>query len=308
MDEQVELETERKREILELEEKVASANLFEFLGVTPGASVDEVRAAFRELSRKFHPDRYFGKNLGSFRARLDKIFKRLVEANQTLSDETKRKAYLEANPFVRAAVKAASGPAVHDSSGPQTEEDLRRAAERRARLARHPYLLSANKQQEIVLRAKEAMAKHEYSQAFTHLSQANPENGEVKALLVEVRRLNDAQRALSSYNHGVEAQARGDEALALQAFKVAGNAGHADAAFKAAKLLDRLANDVREATSYAQKAVEGMPTNVEYRVLLVMLLERAGMKALAKKHLEEVARLDPNNAEVKKQGKKRWPF
>ena len=85
VEEKVDLEQGRKEEILALDAKVASNNLFEFLGVPAGAAPEDVRAAFREASRKFHPDKYFGKSLGSFKAKLDRIFKRMVEANQTFS-------------------------------------------------------------------------------------------------------------------------------------------------------------------------------------------------------------------------------
>ena len=106
MDEAVELDPERQREILELEAKVESANLFEILGVPAGAPIEEVKAAFREASRKFHPDKYFGKKLGSFKGRLDKVFKRLIEAHQTLGDAARRQAYLDANPALRCAERA----------------------------------------------------------------------------------------------------------------------------------------------------------------------------------------------------------
>jgi curved DNA-binding protein CbpA len=312
MNEKVDLEPERRREILELEQKLGDNNLFEFLGVSNGAPAEDVRAAFRELSRKFHPDRYFGKQLGSFKARLDKIFKKLVEANQTLTDEVRRQAYLEANPFVRAAIRNSG---LHQTApiaaAPKTDDEKLRDDERRARLARHPYLLKANKLQEFVSRAKDAIAKKEFSQAFTHLnqaSQADPTNTEVKNLLNDVRRQNDIQRSEGSFKHATEALARGDDNLALQAFKSAANGGHALSAFKAASLLEAAQGDVREITTFAQKAVDAEPKNVEYRLLLGRSLEAAGMKAMAKKHFEEAARLEPDNAEVKKHVKKRWPF
>jgi curved DNA-binding protein CbpA len=312
MDEKVDLEPERKQEILDLEQKLGANNLFEFLGVSNGAPAEDVRAAFRELSRKFHPDRYFGKQLGSFKVRLDKIFKKLVEANQTLTDEAKRQAYLDANPFVRAAIRNSG---LHQTApiaaAPKTDDEKQRDDERRARLARHPYLLKTNKLQEFVSRAKDAIAKKEYSQAFTHLnqaSQADPNNLEVKNLLAEVRKQNDVQRSEGSFKHGTEALARGDDNLALQAFKSAANGGHVLGAFKAATMLDAAEGDAREITALAQKAVDGEPKNVEYRLLLARSLEAAGMKAMAKKHFEEAARLEPDNPEVKKHVKKRWPF
>jgi tetratricopeptide (TPR) repeat protein len=310
-DEQVDLEPDRKSEILELDAKLTSANLFELLGVAAGASVDEVRNAFRELSRKFHPDRYFGKNLGSFRPRLDRIFKRLVEANQTLSDPERRQAYLDANPFVRAAAKASGNSVVVERAAPKTLDEQKRDAERRQRLARHPYLMKVGKVQDAITRAKEAIAKKEFSQAFTHLNfatQADPQNSEVKTLLAEVRRQNDFQRAEGNYKHGLEAVERGDELLAIQAFKAAAGSGHGPAAYKTAILLEKHGADTREAISFAQKAVEADPTHFDYRVLAGRLLDDAGMKALAKKHFEEAQKLHPDHPELKKHVKKRWPF
>ncbi|MFZ5440382.1 MAG: DnaJ domain-containing protein [Myxococcota bacterium] len=308
-EEKVELEDVRQQEINALDAKVSSANHFEFLGVPVGASADDVRAAFREASRKFHPDRYFGKNLGSYRAKLDRIFKRLVDANQTLTDPDRREAYFAANPFLRAAARSISGSQPAQAKTPEEEA---RDAERRNRFARHPYLAKATKVQEFLARAKEHVEKKEYSQAFTALntaSQIDPEHAEVRSMLVEVRKQADLVRSESSYQHALEALTRGDTELALQALRVAvgANAANHKAAVKAANLLEKQGN-AREATAFAQKAVEAQPKNVEYRVLLGRLLMDAGMKALGKKHFDEAVRLDPNHPEVKKHGKKLWPF
>lgn len=301
----------RRAEILALEAKIDSSNHFEFLGVTPGASPEEVRAAFREASRKFHPDRFFGKDLGPLGPKLDRIFKRLVEANQTLTDPEKRAAYLAANPFVRAAMRA-SGTSEAPAT-PKTETQEARDVERRQRLARHPYLAKATKIQEVVLKAKEHVAKEEYSQAFTaltHASQIDPAHPEVKSLLVEVRRAADLARSESSYAHAKEALDRGDENLALQALRAAVSANplNVKAACLAASLLEKKASGIREATVFAQKAVDAEPTNVDHRLQLGRLLMEAGMKTLAKKHFEEAARINPEHPEVKKQGKKFWLF
>jgi tetratricopeptide (TPR) repeat protein len=311
--ENVDLDEGRKAEILALDAKVDSNNLFEFLGVPAGASPDQVRAAFREASLKFHPDRYYGKNLGSFRQKLDRIFKRLVEANQTLSDPDKREAYLAAHPFVRAAVRQATGtnPAFTPSSTKTPEEEAR-DTERRQRLARHPYLAKTTRVQELVAKAKEHASKQEYSQAVTHLNHAaqiDPAHAEVKALLIEVRRGADLMRSESSYTHALEALNRGDDSLALQALRsaVGANPLNFKAAHKASTLLEKQ-GDLREAASFAQKAVEAAPKSVEYRMHLAKLLMDQGMKVLAKKHYEEAARLDPDHPEVKKHGKKLWPF
>ena len=71
--EEVDLEPERKREILELERSMGGLDHFAVLGVRPGATPAEVKQAYYNASRRFHPDRYFGKNLGSYRARVERI-------------------------------------------------------------------------------------------------------------------------------------------------------------------------------------------------------------------------------------------
>lgn len=312
VDEKVDLDEARKDEIDALDAKVSSNNLFEFLGVPTGAPAEEVRAAFRESSRKFHPDKYFGKNLGSFRGKLDRIFRRMVEANQTLTDPDKREAYLAANPFVRAAARATTATNPAFKPEPKTDTEEARDSERRQRLARHPYLAKATKVQEYLTKAKEHASRQEYSQAVTHLNNAaqiDPQHAEVKALMIEVRKGADLVRSESSFQHALEALNRGDDDLALQALKVAVNANPLNfkAAHKTSILLERR-GEARDAASFAQKAVDAAPKNVEYRVQLARLLMDAGMKVMAKKHFEEAARLEPDHPEVKKHGKKLWPF
>ncbi|MFP2933681.1 J domain-containing protein, partial [Pyxidicoccus sp. 3LG] len=98
MAEEVDLEPERKKEIIELERRLDALDHFAVLGLKPGASPTDVKQAYYNASRRFHPDRYFGKNLGSFRARMERIFRRLTEAHNVLTQQDKREAYLRANP------------------------------------------------------------------------------------------------------------------------------------------------------------------------------------------------------------------
>lgn len=62
-------------------------NYYEILGVPKSASYDEIRKAYRKLSKKYHPDR----NSGDESA--EEKFKQVQEAWDVLSDEKKRKQY-----------------------------------------------------------------------------------------------------------------------------------------------------------------------------------------------------------------------
>src|SRR4029453_14150433 len=64
-------------------------DLYAILGLSKGASTDEVRKAYRKLARKYHPDL----NPGSKQA--EERFKDLSLANDVLSDDTKRALYDE---------------------------------------------------------------------------------------------------------------------------------------------------------------------------------------------------------------------
>ena len=62
-------------------------NYYEILGVTKGASIDEIKKAYRKLARKYHPD----VNPGNKEA--EEKFKDINEAYSVLSDDSKRKSY-----------------------------------------------------------------------------------------------------------------------------------------------------------------------------------------------------------------------
>ena len=64
--EEIDLDEGRKAEILAMETKLEGVDHFAALGLEPGAPPEEVKRVFYEASKKFHPDRFFGKNLGSF--------------------------------------------------------------------------------------------------------------------------------------------------------------------------------------------------------------------------------------------------
>ena len=65
---------------------MAKRDYYEVLGLSKGASQDEIKRAYRQLAKKYHPD--INKEPGA-----EEKFKEINEAYDTLSDEQKKARY-----------------------------------------------------------------------------------------------------------------------------------------------------------------------------------------------------------------------
>src|SRR5215475_8177660 len=90
---------------------------YELLGVARKASAKDIRAAFRKLARKYHPDL----NPGDKGA--EEKFKQLQEAYDVLSDSKKRQMY-DQHGFYSDNFQAGGSPAGSDAQGPRVNFDF----------------------------------------------------------------------------------------------------------------------------------------------------------------------------------------
>ncbi|MFW2389110.1 MAG: J domain-containing protein [Polyangiales bacterium] len=68
-------------------------NHYELLGVTVDADRKEIRKAYFALSKTFHPDSYFGKHLGTYKSKMEVIFRKVTDAYEAVGRVEKREAY-----------------------------------------------------------------------------------------------------------------------------------------------------------------------------------------------------------------------
>ena len=91
--EEVDLDEARRRYILDAFAQLGRITHYALLGVPRAAEAKAVKAAYFRLAGLVHPDRYFGKHLGSYKPKMEALFARITEAFETLSSAKARAEY-----------------------------------------------------------------------------------------------------------------------------------------------------------------------------------------------------------------------
>jgi curved DNA-binding protein CbpA len=133
LDEPADIAPARKRTVLDLYYKLDKLSHYELLGVTRTANKKAIKSSYFGVVSTFHPDKYYGKSLGSFKPKLERIFQRVTQAHDTLTHPKQREEYdrfLDSQLATR-ALDIVANPA---ASLPEVDE-IFREMEREARLA-----------------------------------------------------------------------------------------------------------------------------------------------------------------------------
>jgi tetratricopeptide (TPR) repeat protein len=78
-------ENERKR-VLAMQRLIAQADPYALLGVSRGVDHRHLKRSYFKLSKEIHPDRHYGKKLGSFAERLSVVFEAVSRAYAKLTE------------------------------------------------------------------------------------------------------------------------------------------------------------------------------------------------------------------------------
>jgi curved DNA-binding protein CbpA len=141
LDEAVDIELGRRRQILDLYYRLDALTHYELFGIDSSADKKAIKAAYFEVVNVFHPDRYFGKNVGSFKPKLEKVFARLTESYNVLSRNQSRAeydAYLRAQSKTRAFDSGQTDSDVHDATMREVMRRIQAEASAEARGASIP--------------------------------------------------------------------------------------------------------------------------------------------------------------------------
>jgi curved DNA-binding protein CbpA len=312
IDPSLDLDVELQREILAFEARLAQATYHEILGVERGSEPRSVKRAYFQLSKRFHPDRYFRRNIGDHALRLDRIFKHVALAYELLSDPTTRSEIergmgsevapeageyrvTDAGRSERIGEAAEAPPGYRTPSRMENLERLRNffkipkkmLAERRFRARQFHQAARVSAHEKSWL---EAAASARLAIAF------DPWNPEYKQHFASIQADVHAVRATELLEQADSANAVAD---ALKLLEEAIHYRPADAALQArAAKLALETGDSEHAQEYAESACELEPEVAEHHLTLSRALRRAGNLKGAKVALAEALKLAPKDKDV----------
>ncbi len=80
-------------DVVEMRESLSSKNYYQILNVPKTSTEDDIKKAYFNLARRFHPDRFDREVQAAYRDQIDEVFDAITNAYRTLINREKRKIY-----------------------------------------------------------------------------------------------------------------------------------------------------------------------------------------------------------------------
>lgn len=296
-----------QQRIWELHEAMPQMTHFDLLGVPRSVDAAALKVAYYKFSKEFHPDRYFGKQLGAYKHLLEQLFRTGKLAYETLNDPAQRAAYEKKTPAAAPVVAGASAGERQKQS--ELEAHRQRIMEERAKKRGIPFQEQIDRAKQHAQDADALMKSGDVVAAAAKIALAlafDPQNAQYQRLQAQVAPLALDKRikalvaqAETEANTGAFAAAarRYVEAFDLQ--PTSGTFAH-----RASELLFKQGSDLPEALRLAELAAQKSPRNPDVRLNLALIYEKTGNSRAAKQALDEAMDLGCDDPEAKKLSKR----
>jgi curved DNA-binding protein CbpA len=306
-----ELTEDQKKRILFVEMHIAKWSHYKLLGIKRNAQGADIKAGYFKASKEFHPDAYFRKNLGSYKDRIDRIFRAMKGAYEVLSDPAKRETYddtavIELGPEEEAELEAIM--AKKRLAAEAKERDLRNEQRmKESRLKRNPMAERINKGRDMMKLAEDAHKAGRIEEAANHARLACTYDESLKARAVQFTLEADRLRAANMMKRVTQVLASPADmhALSSEVNRVADEASDIAIATKDAALLIEVSRALlalkrpSRAAKLGQMATEAEPRNPRAWEALAEAANADNKWAILLKAAERWLALEPKSARAK---------
>ena len=308
-----------KEYVEKLYEILPKIDYFQLLGVKRDASKKEIKKAYFQLSKVFHPDRYYRKVEPEFRRRLQEVFKHINTAYQVLLDPQRKEEYLnqlkergvEGADFelsLEVSKKVYTGPKLKLGLTRDKEEVKKEKLEKmKEKLKKSPIYGQVQKAERIYQLALEDIRRGNFKSARTNLKlaiQLDPLGGKkYQKELERLEQLEKQNQAEVLFQQGLSAQESGDYQLAYrkysEALKIAPE--NPKILFRSAEIMVKYLNSFERARGIILKLLEIDEKKPEYYYLLGLAYKGLGQKRAAEVQFEKALALNPRLKEAQKE-------
>ena len=323
------LNDEERKELLRIQSLLEVGDYATLFSTGKSVSKASLRKSYYELSRRFHPDRFYRKDLGNDTELIEEVFAGINLAYQqagnrldlqveaapsqapkaTRSDKTGAEA--EQGHSVSRNKKESTASAEEVSS--RSAQPKRRKRPKKAPASGVPTVIEQLKQRMLdrLRKAKghfrsgqAAMEGENWSKAsssFYLASQFDPRNAKYKAAFEEANANAKRSRVHHIVALGENAERYGSvrEAVAHYARAVELAPDHAQPYFKLGKALRRIDEKDRGAIEHLRIAVTRAPRILDYRLELAQAYEANGLNRNANREFVAAQRIDGSNVQAK---------
>ena len=310
IDESLDIPVELQQRILDFEAKLEQP-YHEILGVGRDSDERAIKRAYFKLSKDFHPDRYFGRDVGTFAARLDRIFKKVALAYELLMDPTTRAEIEQAMPPAPPEPPEPARQEPASAAAPPRKLSKREMLERLRRQVRIPEKILVErrfKAKQFCDAARVAQHKGRWNEAASCIRLAialDPWANEYKEafgeVLAQVNRLRAAE--LFEQARGAWDESSGREALRLFEEAIHYRPSDAETHDGAAQVALEIEN-LERAREYAERACELAPEVAAYHLTRGRVLRSQGLREKALEAFETASKLDPDDSTARKELKR----
>ena len=240
-----ELTEEQKKRILLVEAHLDDWNHYRLLDVKRTGSAADIKTGYFKVSKEFHPDTFFRKDIGKYAERVDRIFRAMKAAYDVLSKAPVRAAYDETLIGEITPEELEELAQIADVKRREIEHKARLeradAARKAARLRRNPIAEKLLKAREYFRLAEESRKANRLDEAATHARMACVYDESLKIRVEPLLLEADAARAATLVKKVNVALQYGDRSLEEEMLKLADQAADLAEALKRVPLLIEVA-------------------------------------------------------------------